>query len=91
MFGFSNRLRWTLKTDQFPWTRIAEGQVGVLPPPFQERGSDSRSVAVLAHGPHEEQLRFVLPHLSGKHLPYDHRIFQFTLERGQEMEAVLDE
>jgi hypothetical protein len=45
MFGFANRLRWTLKTDKFSWTRIVEA-MRQLSPLFQGRGSDSRSVTV---------------------------------------------
>ena len=30
MFGFANRLRWTLKTDQFSWTRIVEAMRQII-------------------------------------------------------------
>ena len=89
MFGFADRLRWTLKTDQFSWTRIVEGRSDVLSPPFQERGSNSRSVIVLAHGSHKQQLDSILPDLSGQRLSCQHRAFQSTLERGQETEAMV--
>ena len=89
MFGFANRLRWTLKTDQFSWTRIVEGRSDVLSPSFQERGNDSRFVTVLAHGSYKQQLDSILPDLSGQHLSCQHRAFQFILERGQETEAMV--